>query len=241
MRSYEFYREAELEAALGADRLRAREVGRLVDRAVRPSVNGVVITDARLPDNPIVYVNPGFEQMTGYPAGEAVGKNCRFLQNEDRDQPALEELREAIREGRECQVVLRNYKKDGTLFWNELSVSPVHDEEGRLANFVGVQNDITGRKQAEEALRESEERFRVTFEQAAVGVAHVGLDGRWLRVNQKLCEIVDYTREELLKRTFQDITHPEDLQANLEYVRRLLAGEIETFSMGSATPRRTAL
>jgi PAS domain S-box-containing protein len=87
------------------------------------------------------------------------------------------------------------------------------------------------RKRAEEALRESEERFRATFEQAAVGIAHVNADGRWLRVNQKLCEIVGYSREELLGKTFQDITHPDDLDADLQQARRLLSGEIETYSM----------
>src|ERR671932_1553188 len=87
------------------------------------------------------------------------------------------------------------------------------------------------RKRVEEALRESEERFRATFEQAAVGIAHVGVDGRWLRVNQRLCEIVGYTQDELLEKTFQDITHPEDLDADLQQAGRLLAGEIATYSM----------
>jgi PAS domain S-box-containing protein len=88
-----------------------------------------------------------------------------------------------------------------------------------------------GRMRAEQALRESEERFRATFDQAAVGVAHIGLDGSWLRVNQKLCEIVGYTREELLQRTFQDITHPDDMEADLEHLRRLQTGEISRYSM----------
>ena len=91
--------------------------------------------------------------------------------------------------------------------------------------------DITERKRAEEELRESEERLRATFEQAAVGIAHVGLQGHWLRVNQKLCDIVGYTREELAERTFQDITHPDDLEADLAFVRQLLAGHISTYSM----------
>ena len=87
------------------------------------------------------------------------------------------------------------------------------------------------RKRAEETLRESEERFRGTFHQAAVGIAHVAPGGRWLNVNDRLCEIVGYSREELLERTFGDITHPEDLDADLEYVRQLLAGEIENYPM----------
>ena len=87
------------------------------------------------------------------------------------------------------------------------------------------------RRRAEQALRESEERFRVTFEQAAVGIAHVGLDGSWLRVNQRLCDIVGYSREELLEKTFQEITHPEDLETDLAYVHQMLSGEIPTYSM----------
>ena len=86
------------------------------------------------------------------------------------------------------------------------------------------------RKRAEEALKESEERFRATFEQAAVGIAHVGTGGRWLRVNQRLCDMLGYTREEVVQRTFQDVTHPEDLEADLQQTRRLLAGKIETYS-----------
>jgi PAS domain S-box-containing protein len=123
---------------------------RLLDRAVAASSNGIVITDPKLPDNPIVYANPAFEEISGFNAEEVRGRNCRFLQGAHRDQPALDELRKAIAEERECRVVLRNYRKDGTPFWNELYVSPVHDEEGNLTNFVSVQNDITQRRRVEE-------------------------------------------------------------------------------------------
>ena len=207
------------------------EMRRLLDRAVAASANGIVITDPKLPDNPIVYVNPAFERISGYGAEEVRGRNCRFLQGEERDQPALDELRTALREERESRVVLRNYRKDGEPFWNELYVSPVHDDGGRLTNFVGVQNDITERRRIEEVLRESEERFRATFEHAAVGAAQVGIDGSWLRVNRHLCEILGYTQEEMLGKTFQDITHPEDLEADLEQVRAMLRGESEIYSM----------
>jgi PAS domain S-box-containing protein len=151
------------------ERRSPEELRRLLDRAVAASSNGILITDPNLPDNPIVYANPAFERTTGYLVGEAVGRNCRFLQGEDRDQSALEELRAALREGRGCRVVLRNYRKDGSLFWNELHVSPVHDEEGRLTNFVGVQNDVTGRRRIEEALKESEDRLRLAVEATGLG------------------------------------------------------------------------
>ena len=126
----------------------------MLERAVTASTNSIVITDPNLSDDPLVYVNPAFEETTGYAVEEAVGRNCRFLQGEDRDQPALEELRAAVHEGRHCTVVLRNYRKDGSLFWNELSIYPMRDEKGRVTNFVGVQNDITERIRAEESLSE---------------------------------------------------------------------------------------
>lgn len=155
-----------------------REATRLVDLAVRSSVNGVIITDATDPENPIVYVNPAFERTTGFSAEEVLGNNCRFLQGEDRDQPALDELRAALREGRECRVVLRNYRKDGTLFWNELSVSPVCDEEGRLTNFVGVQNDVTGRKKDEEERDLLLLREQIAREEAEAAKRRLGLLAR---------------------------------------------------------------
>jgi PAS domain S-box-containing protein len=132
------------------ERKRAEEELRLRDRAIAASSSGVVITDTNRPDNPIIYVNPAFERVTGYAAEEVLGRNCRFLQGTDREQPALEELRAALGEDRECRVVLRNYKKDGTMFWNELSISPVRGEGGELTSFVGVQEDITQRIKAEE-------------------------------------------------------------------------------------------
>jgi PAS domain S-box-containing protein len=128
----------------------SEEMRRLLDRAVAASSNGIVITDPKAPDNPIVYVNPAFEKISGYTREEVSGHNCRFLQGDHRDQAALEELREALAQERECRVVLKNYRKDGTPYWNELYVSPVHDEEGRLTNFVGIQNDVTQRRRIED-------------------------------------------------------------------------------------------
>ncbi|HZY57515.1 MAG TPA: PAS domain S-box protein, partial [Rubrobacteraceae bacterium] len=114
--------------------------------------------------------------------------------------------------------------------WVRAFIYPVLDEAGNVREVVLIHEDVTERKRAEEELRESEERFRGTFEQAAVGMAHVGTDGRWLRVNQRLCDIVGYEKEELLGLTFSDTTHPDDRETDLEGARRLLDGEIETYS-----------
>jgi diguanylate cyclase (GGDEF)-like protein/PAS domain S-box-containing protein len=127
----------------------------LLRTAIDTIHNGIVITDATRPDHPIVYVNPGFERMTGYTAGEVIGKNCRFLQGDDRDQGALEELRRTLQNDGQCCVTLRNYRKDGTLFWNEISISPIFDPEGRPIYFIGIQTDVTERKRAEEELQRS--------------------------------------------------------------------------------------
>jgi PAS domain S-box-containing protein len=204
------------------------EARRLVDLAVRSSENGVLITDATLPDNPIVYVNPAFELMTGFSAEEAVGRNCRFLQGPDTDQPALDELRAAIRERYECPVVLRNYKKDGTLFWNELSVSPVYDEEGRLTNFVGVQNDITVRKRVEEALRKSEDRLRLAVESTGLGTWDFNTLTGELRWDEQCKAMFGLPPEaEVDYEVFLAGLHPEDRERTDRGVQRALdpAGE----------------
>jgi two-component system cell cycle sensor histidine kinase/response regulator CckA len=120
---------------------------------------------------------------------------------------------------------------DGRTIWLRTSKVPLHDESGAVLGVLGTYEDITEQRQAASDLQESEERFRATFEQAAVGIAHVAPDGRWLRVNERLCEMVGYTREELLAGSFQEITHPDDLPADLENVRKVLAGDIRNFGM----------
>jgi len=106
-------------------------------------VNGITLSDPDEPDNPIVYANSVFERMTGYTQEEILGRNCRFLQGEDRDQPGLEAIREALREHRPTEVTLRNYRKDGSLFHNRLSIQPLRDASGRLIYYLGVQYDVT--------------------------------------------------------------------------------------------------
>ncbi len=333
---------------------------RLLERAISASSNGIVVTNAQLPDNPIIYVNSGYEQITGYSRKEIVGKNGRFLQGEATDKLELKKLREAIVKGEAYQGLLCNYRLDGTTFWNELRVSPVCDPDGKAINFIGILTDVTARvkteqalkaseerwqlalrgtgegifdwnvqtgetfrssrlkaiqgfsddelpeayeawqsllhpedlerveqtvgdylekripqyameyrlrckdgsykwilargqavwdeegrpvrmvgshqdisdrKAAEEQLKESEERFRTAFEDAPIGKALVSKEGRFLKVNRVLCEIAGYTSEELLSLSFQALTHPEDVDADLAYARQLVAGETQTYQM----------
>lgn len=124
---------------------------RLRNRAIEASSQGIVIVDAQAEDMPIIYANPAFSRITGYDADEVIGRNCRFLQGQDRAQAGLLYLRAAIAERREGMAVVRNYRKDGTPFWNEVMVAPVFDSRGTLTNFVGIQRDISIRRAAEEA------------------------------------------------------------------------------------------
>ncbi|WP_293150045.1 MULTISPECIES: PAS domain S-box protein [unclassified Microcoleus] len=152
------------------DRKRAEEMLWLYDRAMAATSTGVTIADATKPEYPIIYCNPAFESMTGYRREEILGKNCRFLQGSDTDSEALEIIRQALTTESECQVILKNYRKDRTVFWNALSISPVRDKTGKLTHFIGVQRDITDRKQAEESLRNSEAQSREQSAQLAAAL-----------------------------------------------------------------------
>ncbi|MHB1840081.1 MAG: bifunctional diguanylate cyclase/phosphodiesterase [Acidobacteriaceae bacterium] len=114
----------------------------LYKTAMDASANGILIAEA-VDDLPIRYVNPAIERMTGYSAEEILGKNCRFLQGTDTAQPQLKTLREALRQGKPCTVELRNYRKDGTMFWNSISIAPVLNAAGRATHFIGIQKDVT--------------------------------------------------------------------------------------------------
>jgi sigma-B regulation protein RsbU (phosphoserine phosphatase) len=132
------------------ERKRFEDALRLRDRAIEASRVGIIITDPHQPGHPIIYANPAFIEMTGRDRDEVVGKNPRFLQGPGTDPKAIETIGAALREGRDCHLTLKNYRKDGTPFWNELFISPVKDDQGRLTHFIGTQTDVTALRQLEE-------------------------------------------------------------------------------------------
>ncbi|CAB4933993.1 unannotated protein [freshwater metagenome] len=139
------------------------------DRAVVAAGLSFTIADPRQPDSPLVYVNPAFERTTGYDSTEVLGRNCRFLQGPDTDPAAVQRVREALRGEEHALITLLNYRKDGTAFWNELSLSPVYDGHGELTHFVGIQADVTARvtvEQERERHLASEQRARTSAEKA---------------------------------------------------------------------------
>ncbi|GAA3561566.1 PAS domain S-box protein [Snuella lapsa] len=144
---------ARLIMALVKDISSKKEIERslmLRNMALQSASNGILITDALKPDNPIIYCNTAFQELTGYSQEEVLNKNCRFLQGTDTKQDVLGTLREAIKNGESCQVTLRNYKKDGTMFWNRLFITPITNNNGEVTNFIGIQNDVTLQRKTED-------------------------------------------------------------------------------------------
>lgn len=142
--------------------LDTRRVGaqlELKNRALASSAEGITIADASLPDNPLIYANAGFERLTGYRSAEVIGRNCRFLQGPGTDPETVAVLRTAIQNQRAVTVTLLNYRRDGTPFWNRLSITPVRNGAGGVTHFIGVQSDVTEEKLAKDALQRANERL----------------------------------------------------------------------------------
>jgi diguanylate cyclase (GGDEF)-like protein/PAS domain S-box-containing protein len=153
----------------------------LLAQAINQSRDGITLADAHSKDLPLIYVNAGFERLTGYTAAELLGRSCHFLQGADTDQPEITVLRKALQQGKSCLVTLRNYRKDGSMFWNELSISAVHNDEGVLTHFIGIQHDVTERIMLDQHLRQSSLDLH-TLNQQLYTLAHtdplVGISNR---------------------------------------------------------------
>ncbi|GAB5439933.1 MAG: hypothetical protein Fues2KO_02820 [Fuerstiella sp.] len=179
----------------------AEQEARLLHAAVDSAGSGLLITDYLQPDNPITYVNSGFCEMTGYSEEDSLGRNCRFLQGDGTDPETVTELREAIAEGRNCRVLLKNYKRDGTPFWNDLVVTPVHSSDGQVTHFIGIQNDVTDRV-------EYMSRMQAILDTTAEGIYGVDIDGNCVFCNQAALDLLGYEdEEELLGRHMHSIMH----------------------------------
>ena len=209
----------------------AQQELRLRTHAIDSASNGIIVVDAQQDDMPIIYCNQGFKEMTGFGPNEIYGRNCRFLQGPDTDEADLKIIRDAIANGQRTRVTILNYRRDGSRFYNELLITPVTDDLGAITHFVGVQHDVTESVISNKRIADSEREYRSTFENAAVGIAHVDLDGRLARVNRKFASIIGYTTEEVQQKTFQEITHANDLDKDLGQFAKLLRGEIDGYSM----------
>ncbi len=220
----------------------AREQASFLELILDSIGDGVIATDS---SGRVVRMNRVACQLTGWQPGDALGRPLEEVfcvvdhVNGKRLEHRIDAARDvsAITEFAEDGVLL---SRDGRQFPISDGDAPIRDAGGGQRGVVVVFRDMTRAREGERALRESEARFRSTFEQAAVGVAHIAPDGRWLEVNQHLCEIVGYSRGELLQRSFQDVTHPEDLAADLKAMGQMQSGELTTYSLEKRCTRSDA-
>ncbi|WP_334311375.1 PAS domain S-box protein [Nodularia sphaerocarpa] len=196
-------------------RKRTEEGFRLRNRAIAASSNGIIIADASLPTRPIIYVNPAFERITGYSAAEVIGRNLCSFQGTDLNQSGLKELSAAMEAGKDCTVTLRNYRKDGSLLWNELNISPVYDVAGKLTHYIAIQTNITERKQAETALLVSQERLQYLLSSSPAVIYTTTTTGDFgcTFVSENITAMTGYEAWQIVGNSSFWMTriHPEDL------------------------------
>ncbi len=186
---------------------------------------GVWILNAK---NRTIFINKKMAEMLGYPISDMMRISPLDL-TDWQNRPILQKKMEQCQYGAIDDLELRFRRKDGSELQAIIAATPIFDSRGHFAGSVAMVTDIHERGKIEAALRESEERFRATFDQAAVGIAHVARDGRFLRLNRRYCEILGYTYDELIKRTFQSVTYPDDVSVSLSRVNQLINGEIRSY------------
>ncbi|MBL6954582.1 MAG: PAS domain S-box protein [Alphaproteobacteria bacterium] len=184
---------------------------RLRDRALEALREGVIISDLQQPDNPIIYANSAFETLTGYSRAEVLGRNCRFLQGEDREQPARRTLGATIKAGGSIETSIRNYRKDGSPFTNRLRLAPIRDAQGKVTHYVGVQANITEQVEAEQSLRASEESLAEAQKIDHIGHWSYDIEAGTLQWSDEVYRIFGWEPDaaEMFADRFYSTIHPD--------------------------------
>jgi PAS domain S-box-containing protein len=200
-------------AALAFDSLRTRRRHQVLIDALSQAGTGIIIarrTTGR--DFRISYVNQGFEALTGYRADEVKGLNCRFLQGDDRDQPERLKIRAALTAGEPCRATIRNYRKDGTLFWNALNLAPLVDSKGQVTHYVGIQQDLTSVHETLERLAASEASLREAQATAQLGSWDFDCRSGHLRWSDETYRLLGYELDSITPSldAFYAVVHPDD-------------------------------
>lgn len=204
-------------------------------RALESATNGIIITDTLRHGNPVIYCNAAYQDLTGYVSNDILNHSCRFLKGTEDDKETIEKLKKAIENGESYRAILRNYKKDGSLFWNELFIMPITNEDGLVANFIGIHQDITERKQEEE-----ERNHLSTIFDRSLNEIHV-FDTQTLKfinVNYGAQRNLGYTMKELAKMTPIDITPYKNEAEFREIVDVLLKKNVEKLEVESVHRRK---
>jgi len=208
-------------------------------RAIEAAPVGITVAAVDGDDNPLVYANERFESLTGYDWPDVEGRDCRFLQGPETEPDPVAELQAAIDEERSTTVELRNYRADGTEFWNRVTVAPIRDGDGAVDHFVGFQEDVTERKRRERDLRESERRFQAIFDDPNILVGLLAPDGEVIDVNTTALRFVPESREELLGTPFAEtpwFAGDDALQVEVrELIERAADGEYAAFEFDHTT------
>lgn len=205
-------------------RRKVEEKLHLMQHAIDSSSNGIVITGLADKDYPIIYANEAFLRMTGYSMQEVLGNNSRFLQQGDRNQPNVTKLRTAVQSNHDTHVILRNYRKDGSLFWNEVYISPIRDEQGRITHYVGVHNDVTQRIEMEYALSKSEARMRSIFNSVSDSIIIIDENGIIESLNPSVERLFGYSTEELIGHNINKLMPEPDRSRHNSYITNYLSG-----------------
>jgi len=174
--------------------------------AVEQSANAIVITNAA---GEIEYVNPCFERVTGYSFEEAVGQNPRILKSTSHDKTYYENIWQQIMQGRDWMGEFQNKKKNGQLYWESATISPIKDETGKITHFIAIKEDITHRKEAELALRESENLLSQIYKTLHTGICLMDVDSKLVEVNDAFCNIFGYSRSEMIGMAFFRLSSSE--------------------------------
>ena len=216
-----------------SDRVAFESQSRIFRRAFDSSLTAMVICDASLPDLPLTYVNPGFTELTGYTAEEAVGRNCRFLQGKETDKKSVKKLSRAIKNGESCQIKLLNYRKDGRKFWNELVITPVKNEKDETTHFIGLQFDVTDHQRAEDRLARARDVAEAANSAKSGFVANMSHEIRTpittvVGMTEMLLEQEkDSANRDMLKMVHQSGQHLETLVNDVLDLSKIEAGKLE--------------
>ncbi|GAA4296151.1 sensor histidine kinase [Aestuariibaculum suncheonense] len=204
-------------------------------QALDSAKSGIVITDALKPDNPIIYFNSTFQTLTGYSDDEILNHNIKFLQRKDQNQKPLQKLKEAMLMGESCQATLRSYRKDGSMFWNDMYVFPITNSRGYVTNFVAIQNDVTLKKIAEEERLHLASIFDESLNEIYVFESKTL---KFINANYGAQKNIGYTLEELKTMTPLNITSPETEAKFKNTIQQLLKTHIEKIEFESVHQRK---
>ncbi|MGZ4989643.1 MAG: PAS domain S-box protein [Methylobacter sp.] len=200
----------------------AEEKLNLMQHAIDSSNNGIIITGLADTDYAIVYANEAFLQMSGYSMQELLGRNCRILQNDDREQADIVEIRAALANYRDAYAILRNYRKDGSLFWNEVYISPIRNKRGRITHYVGVQNDVTHRIEMADSLSKSEAKMRSIFNNVSDGIIIIDDNGIIESLNPSFEKLFGYSADELIGHSINKLMPESDRSRHYSYLTNYL-------------------